>query len=99
MAADSGHAHNHHHDHASHRDEALEASDRGIRAIKISLAALALTAALQAVIVVASGSVALLAETIHNLTDALTAIPLWIAFRLGRRRPTRQYPYGYHRAE
>jgi cation diffusion facilitator family transporter len=43
--------------------------------------------------------VALLADTIHNFTDALTAIPLLIAFRLARRAPTRRYPYGYHRAE
>ena len=60
---------------------------------------LALTAALQVVIVVVSGSVALLADTIHNATDALTAIPLLVAFRLGRRPPSRRYPYGYHRAE
>jgi cation diffusion facilitator family transporter len=46
-----------------------------------------------------SGSVALLADTIHNLTDALTAIPLLIAFRLARKPPSRRYPYGYHRAE
>jgi cation diffusion facilitator family transporter len=46
-----------------------------------------------------SGSVALLADTIHNVTDALTAIPLLIAFRLARKPPTRRYPYGYHRAE
>ena len=60
---------------------------------------LALTAVLQLGIVAISGSVALLADTIHNFTDALTAIPLLIAFRLARRAPTRRYPYGYHRAE
>ena len=71
----------------------------GTRATWISLGVLALTAALQLTIVAASSSVALLADTIHNFTDALTAIPLLIAFRLARRPPTRRYPYGYHRAE
>jgi cation diffusion facilitator family transporter len=50
-------------------------------------------------VVAVSGSVALLADTIHNLTDALTAVPLLIAFRLARKPPTVRYPYGYHRAE
>lgn len=70
-----------------------------MRATKISLVALGATAGLQAVIVVVSGSVALLSDTLHNLGDALTAIPLWIAFSVGRRRPTRTYTYGFHRAE
>jgi cation diffusion facilitator family transporter len=61
--------------------------------------ALAVTAALQFVIVAASGSVALLADTVHNVTDALTAIPLWIAFAVGRRPATTRYSYGYQRAE
>ena len=43
------------------------------------------------VVVVASGSVALLGDTLHNAADALTAIPLWLAFRLGRRAPTTRY--------
>jgi cation diffusion facilitator family transporter len=80
-------------------DEALEGSDEGIRAVKVSLIALFVTAALQAVIVVFSGSVALLADTIHNLADALTAVPLWIAFVVGRRPANRRYTYGYGRAE
>ena len=50
-------------------------------------------------IAVVSGSVALMSDTIHNLGDALTSIPLWIAFALGRRGPTRSYSYGFHRAE
>lgn len=87
------------HDHHDKLDEALETSTHGIRAIKISLVALAATAAMQLVIVALSGSVALLADTIHNFSDALTAIPLWIAFRLARRPPTKRYSYGYHRAE
>jgi cation diffusion facilitator family transporter len=67
--------------------------------VKFSLIALALTAALQATVVAASSSVALLADTIHNASDALTAVPLWIAFVIGRRPPTRRYTYGYGRAE
>ena len=71
----------------------------GTRAVKISLAGLAITATFQVVIVVLSGSVALAADTIHNFSDALTAVPLWIAFSLGRRAATRRYTYGFGRAE
>jgi cation diffusion facilitator family transporter len=60
---------------------------------------LAITAALQVVVVLVSGSVALLADTVHNFADALTAVPLGIAFWIGRRRPTKRYTYGYGRAE
>lgn len=77
----------------------VDAGAEGIRATKISLVGLGLTALLQALVVVLSGSVALASDTLHNLGDALTAIPLWIAFSLGRRSPTRSYTYGYHRAE
>ena len=81
------------------RTDAHTETARGIRAIKFSLLGLATTSLLQATVVALSGSVALLADTIHNLSDALTAVPLWIAFGLGRRPPTRRYPYGFHRAE
>ncbi|MGZ8604394.1 MAG: cation diffusion facilitator family transporter [Actinomycetota bacterium] len=90
--------HGHAHDHAA-VDEALEGSAAGIRAVKVSLVALAATAAAQVVIVAISGSVALLADTVHNVTDALAAIPLWIAFVIGRRPPTKRYSYGFQRAE
>ena len=89
----------HSHDVADSVDEALESSARGIRAVKVSLVGLALTAVLQLLVFLASGSVALLADTIHNFSDAFTAIPLWIAFWLGRRPPTRRYTYGFGRAE
>lgn len=89
----------HSHDAADSIDTALESSRRGIRAVKISFAALLLTSLLQLVVILVSGSVALLADTIHNFSDALTAIPLFIAFRLSRRAPTRRYTYGYGRAE
>jgi len=89
----------HSHDAADSIDSALESSARGIRAVKISLAVLGLTAVAQLVVVFGSGSVALLADTIHNFSDALTAVPLWIAFALGRRVATKRYTYGYGRAE
>jgi len=89
----------HSHDAADSVDAALEASAEGIRAVKVSLVALGSTAALQLVVVAVSGSVALLADTIHNFSDALTALPLWFAFVVGRRPPTRRYTYGYGRAE
>jgi len=89
----------HHHDAGATVDPALRTSAEGIRAVKLSLLVLAVTASLQLVVVAVSGSVALLADTIHNLADALTAVPLGLAFWLGRRRPTRRYTYGYGRAE
>ena len=89
----------HSHDPADSVDEALESSAQGIRAVKISLIALAMTAIFQLVIVGLSGSVALAADTVHNFSDALTAIPLWIAFALGRRAATKRYTYGLGRVE
>ena len=89
--------HTHGHETAA-LDPAL-ATDRGIRAVKVSLAALLITAAFQVVIVSISGSVALLADTIHNFSDALTAIPLGLAFTLSRRARNTRYTYGYGRAE
>ena len=89
----------HSHDAADSTDSALESSAKGIRAVKISLIALMVTAVAQVAIVMVTGSVALLADTIHNFSDALTSIPLWIAFLLGRRAATRTYTYGLRRAE
>ena len=89
----------HSHDAADSIDTALEATHRGIRAVKISFAGLLATAALQVVVVIITGSVALAADTIHNFSDALTAIPLFLAFRLSRRPANRRYTYGYRRAE
>ena len=80
-------------------DSALEGSERGIWALKISLIGLGATALFQVVIVLISGSVALLADTIHNFSDALTAVPLWIAFALSKRAANRRYTYGFGRAE
>lgn len=89
----------HSHDHADSVDDALESSARGIRAVKISLLGLSVTAVFQLAIVTLSGSVALAADTVHNFSDALTAIPLWVAFALGRRAATTRYTYGLGRAE
>lgn len=89
----------HSHDHADGVDDALSSSAQGIRAVKISLVALGVTAVFQLAIVGLSGSVALAADTVHNFSDALTAVPLWIAFVLGRRAATKRYTYGLGRAE
>ena len=89
----------HSHDAADQIDDALEADASGRRALAISLVGLALTAGLQAVVVGLSGSVALLGDTLHNVADALTAVPLLVAFTLARRAPTKRYTYGYGRAE
>ena len=89
----------HSHDTAEQVDEALEADARGRRALWISLAALAITAILQGIVVVFTGSVALLGDTLHNVADAATAIPLLIAFWLAKRPPNDRYTYGYGRAE
>ncbi|MGH8930727.1 MAG: cation diffusion facilitator family transporter [Egibacteraceae bacterium] len=91
--------HGHSHDVSEPVALGLEASGEGMRALKISLGGLAITAALQLVVVIASQSVALLADTIHNFADALTAVPLAIAFWIGRRPPDKRYTYGYGRAE
>ena len=89
----------HSHDAADSVDDALESSRAGIRAVMISLLILGLTAIAQLTVAVWTGSVALLADTIHNFSDALTAVPLWIAFVLGRKAATRRYTYGFGRAE
>jgi cation diffusion facilitator family transporter len=89
----------HSHDAADSVDSALESSAAGIRAVKISLLVLGITAIVQIVIVIISGSIALAADTIHNFSDSLTAVPLWIAFALGTKAATRRYTYGFGRAE
>jgi cation diffusion facilitator family transporter len=90
--------HGHRHGEAN-VDRALETNERGIWALKISFLLLGITALFQLIIVILSGSVGLLADTIHNIADAFTAVPLWIAFVLARRPATRRYTYGYGRAE
>ncbi len=80
-------------------DRTLESNERGVWALKVSLLGLGATALLQVAIVLISGSVALLADTIHNFADAATSVPLWIAFALARRPPSRRFTYGYGKTE
>ena len=89
----------HSHDAGDQIDSALEADARGRRALWISLGALGVTAILQAVVVVFTGSVALLGDTLHNVADAVTAVPILIAFTLARRPANDRFTYGYGRAE
>jgi cation diffusion facilitator family transporter len=95
----------HPHEHASHShlhgviDPTLVTTARGLWAIKWSCVALLVTACVQLMVVALSGSVALLADTIHNFGDAATALPLWVAFLLARRRPTVRFTYGLGRFE
>jgi cation diffusion facilitator family transporter len=88
---------------AGHQHEHIRAtsvnSARGIRALQVSIVGLALTAIFQAGVAIAGGSAGLLADTIHNLADIFTAIPLWVAFVLARREANRRFTYGYGRAE
>jgi len=114
MSSDDARRHDHHHDGAAddahgHRehgghshgllDPSLLSTERGVWAVKWSFIGLMVTAVLQLAIVALSGSVALLADTIHNFADASTAIPLWIAFACARLAPSRRFPYGYGRVE
>ena len=103
------HHHEHTHNHDGHSgehghthgvvDPSISSSAKGLWAIKWSFVGLMVTALLQVIVVVLSGSVALLADTIHNFGDAATAIPLGIAFMLAKLKPTKRFSYGYGRAE
>jgi cation diffusion facilitator family transporter len=98
--AEHGHSHGADHGH-SHGgvDPAVIRSREAMRALWLSLTILGATAAFQVVIVLLSGSVALLADTVHNVGDALTAVPLAVAFILLRRPRTQRLTYGWGRAE
>lgn len=89
----------HSHESVDKIDRAVESSARGMRALWTSLAVLGATALAQGAVVALSGSVALLGDTVHNAADALTALPLGVAFVLGRKAANRRYTYGYGRAE
>jgi cation diffusion facilitator family transporter len=98
-------AHPHQHGHEEHGhthgavDPSIATSERGMWAVKWSFVGLFVTALLQLVVVVLSGSVALLSDTIHNFGDALTAVPLWAAFALARLGASRRFTFGYGRVE
>jgi cation diffusion facilitator family transporter len=102
---DHAHEHGHWYWHGHHAhthgvvDPSITTSEKGMWAIKWSFVGLAATAALQLIVVVISGSVALLADTIHNFGDAATAIPLAIAFWFARKRPSERFTFGYGRVE
>ena len=92
----------HHHRSHGHTHDSLglyNITERGIWAVKWSFAAMMLTALIQVAIVMFTGSVALLADTVHNFTDAAVTIPLWFAFLLARRKPSNRFTYGYGRLE
>src|SRR5262252_8215272 len=98
--AQSPHAADHRHVHTHGTvDPVLATTARGIWALQWSLVILAVTAALQLGIVLLSGSVALLADTIHNVGDAMTTLPLWLAFLFARRRVSDRFTYGFGRVE
>ena len=88
----------HHHVHGV-VDPSILATRKGITTVKWSLAVLLATALIQMVVTSYSGSVALLAETIHNFGHVATTIPLWIAFSLAHRKSSKQFTYGYGRIE
>lgn len=100
---EAGHGHDHDHGDHGHThgavDPSIATSDRGIWAVKWSFAVLFVTAILQAVVVILSGSVALLSDTIHNFGDALTAAPLAAAFALSRLGASRRFTFGYGKTE
>jgi cation diffusion facilitator family transporter len=97
------HGHDHHGDSHGHShgyvDPSILTTERGIWAVKWSFIGLFITALFQIIVFFYTGSVALLADTIHNLGDAATALPLWAAFVLARRQPTRRFTYGLGRIE
>ena len=97
------HDHQHGREEHSHThgavDPSVATSERGMWAVKWSFVGLFVTALLQVVVVAISGSVALLSDTIHNFGDALTAVPLWVAFALTRLGTSRRFPFGYGRVE
>lgn len=98
-----GHGHSHGNDDHGHThgviDPTIASTAKGIWAIKWAFAILMATTLIQIVVVYISGSVALLADTVHNFGDAATAIPLWIAFMFARRAPSRSFNYGFYRVE
>jgi cation diffusion facilitator family transporter len=105
------HDHEHPHDDHAHGEEgghghthgivdpSLLTTDRGIRAVKWGFAGMLITALLQVIVVYYTGSIALMADTVHNFGDALTAVPLVAAFLMARWKPSRKFTYGYGRIE
>ena len=80
------------HDEAGHRRDAN-------RAVGVSAVGLALTGGVELALAIATGSVALLSDALHNLSDVSTSAVVFLGFRISKRQPTPGYPYGYERAE
>ncbi|MGB3202235.1 MAG: cation diffusion facilitator family transporter [Nodosilinea sp.] len=106
--ADQAHSHGHHHHDDHHHghghthgavDPEIAASERGLWAVKWSFVGLMITAIAQAVVFALSGSMALMADLIHNVGDAMTSVPLGVAFVMARARPSPRFAYGYGRTE
>lgn len=88
------------HLHEDHEEPFVPALDeKATKILLLSLIGLIITATIQMIIFTYSGSRALLADTIHNYTDAFTSVPLWLAFVLSRRLPTKRFSYGFNRSE
>ena len=88
----------HGHTHGS-IDPSIVTTEKGLWAVKWSFVVLMITFIIQVIVVIFTGSVALLADTIHNLGDAVTAIPLGIAFLFAMKKPSKRFTYGYGRVE
>src|SRR5262245_21492825 len=106
----STHGHSQTHSHDDHNrtghghshgivDPSIATTNEGLWALKWSFVVVMATALLQFSVVLISGSVGLLADTIHNFGDAATAIPLGIAFLFARKRPNKRFTFGYGRVE
>jgi cation diffusion facilitator family transporter len=80
------------HDEAEHRRGAN-------RAVGVSALGLALTGGIELALAIVTGSVALLGDALHNLSDVSTSAVVFLGFRISKRKPTAGYPYGYERAE
>lgn len=80
------------HDEAAHRRAAY-------RAVAMSAVGLGITGAVELILAVLTGSVGLLGDALHNLSDVSTSAVVFLGFRVSRRRPTSRFPYGYERAE
>ena len=93
------HVHGHGDEQVAFANDPTVNTREGIRTVWIALVALGLTSLIQLVIVIASGSVALFADTVHNVGDLLNSIPLLVAFYLARRVANDRYTFGFGRAE
>jgi cation diffusion facilitator family transporter len=91
-----GHAHGHSH---TTGGSFAGATRDGLRALAIGVAGLAITTVLQALLLLFSGSVALLGDTLHNGVDLVGTAVVWVAFRLASRERNERYTFGYHRYE